>query len=279
MAQTIEAFVGDSVDNAKISPLHRKVIGLIAAGYFFDVIDFVVFGSLVPFMLVPSSQREPKSRPSVAPPFSACSSAPPARVSLATVSAAGSSISSICCCLACSRSLARSPQRDFAHHLPVHRRPRAWRRAAALLRIRQRIFAKEHPRPYSGNHTFRRRRLRVADRNPDGSRPRVDSLEADYVWRTFWVIVGVGALIVWVFRLACRSRHAISRPTAEARRRSTCSGGLEFHPAAEHALDRRCQQHQERSIRRRVPHVPTRVIAGMICFPASFGVAIGLVLG
>ena len=51
MAQTIEAFVGTALDDAKISPLHRRVIGLIAAGYFFDVIDFTVFGSLVPFLL------------------------------------------------------------------------------------------------------------------------------------------------------------------------------------------------------------------------------------
>ena len=51
MAQTIESFVGTSLDNAKVSPLHRRIIGLIAAGYFFDVIDFVAFGALVPFIL------------------------------------------------------------------------------------------------------------------------------------------------------------------------------------------------------------------------------------
>ncbi len=50
-AQTIEGFVGAALDDAKISPLHRRVIGLIAAGYFFDVIDFTVFGSLVPYIL------------------------------------------------------------------------------------------------------------------------------------------------------------------------------------------------------------------------------------
>ena len=38
MAQTIEAFVGNALDDAKISPLHKRVVGLIAAGYFFDVI-------------------------------------------------------------------------------------------------------------------------------------------------------------------------------------------------------------------------------------------------
>ncbi len=40
--QTIEEFVGTALDEAKITPLHRKVIALIAAGYFFDVIDFTV---------------------------------------------------------------------------------------------------------------------------------------------------------------------------------------------------------------------------------------------
>ncbi len=40
MAQTIEGFVSNALDEAKISPLHRRVIGLIAAGYFCDVIDY-----------------------------------------------------------------------------------------------------------------------------------------------------------------------------------------------------------------------------------------------
>jgi putative MFS transporter len=51
VAQTIEGFVGTSLDNAKISPLHIRVIALIAAGYFFDVIDLIVLGSLIPDMV------------------------------------------------------------------------------------------------------------------------------------------------------------------------------------------------------------------------------------
>ncbi|MBV8793112.1 MAG: MFS transporter, partial [Pseudolabrys sp.] len=52
MAQTIEAFVGKQLDEApKLSPLHYKVIALIAAGYFFDVIDLIVLGSLIPDMI------------------------------------------------------------------------------------------------------------------------------------------------------------------------------------------------------------------------------------
>jgi MFS transporter, putative metabolite:H+ symporter len=51
VAQTIEGFVGNALDNAKISRLHVKVVGLIAAGYFFDVIDLIVLGSLIPDMI------------------------------------------------------------------------------------------------------------------------------------------------------------------------------------------------------------------------------------
>ena len=50
MAQTIENFVGKALDEAKISPLHVRIVGLIAAGYFFDVIDFTILGSLNPFL-------------------------------------------------------------------------------------------------------------------------------------------------------------------------------------------------------------------------------------
>ena len=51
MAQTIEGFVGSALDEARISSLHVKVIALIAAGYFFDVIDLIVLGSLIPDMV------------------------------------------------------------------------------------------------------------------------------------------------------------------------------------------------------------------------------------
>src|SRR6202051_155420 len=49
--QTIEGYVNVSLDEAKISPLHRRVVALIAAGYFCDVIDFTIFGSMVPFII------------------------------------------------------------------------------------------------------------------------------------------------------------------------------------------------------------------------------------
>ncbi|HET7879406.1 MAG TPA: MFS transporter [Acetobacteraceae bacterium] len=50
MAQTIERFVGTSLDEARMSPIHWRVFALIAAGYFFDVCDYVILGSLIPDM-------------------------------------------------------------------------------------------------------------------------------------------------------------------------------------------------------------------------------------
>ena len=51
MAQTIEGYVGTAMDDARLSPIHYRVFALIAAGYFFDVSNFVVLGALVPDMI------------------------------------------------------------------------------------------------------------------------------------------------------------------------------------------------------------------------------------
>jgi putative MFS transporter len=49
--QTIEAFVGEALDNARLGPIHWRVLALVAGGYFFDVLDFTIFGALVPDLL------------------------------------------------------------------------------------------------------------------------------------------------------------------------------------------------------------------------------------
>ena len=107
-AQTIEGFVGSALDDAKISPLHRRVIALIAAGYFFDVIDFTVFGSLVPYML--------QSKFATGAQVAAIGSATVFGLFIGTAGQGefsdrfgrDSSISSTCCCSASSPSSARS---------------------------------------------------------------------------------------------------------------------------------------------------------------------------
>jgi hypothetical protein len=51
MAQTIEAFVGKTLDDAPITQTHIKVVAPIAAGYFFDILDLIVLGALIPDMV------------------------------------------------------------------------------------------------------------------------------------------------------------------------------------------------------------------------------------
>ena len=47
-AQTIEAYVGETMDAARMGPIHWQVLALVASGLFFDVLDFTIFGALVP---------------------------------------------------------------------------------------------------------------------------------------------------------------------------------------------------------------------------------------
>src|ERR1700732_4921216 len=50
-AQTIEADVGETMDDARMGPIHWQVLALVASGYFFDVLDFTIFGALVPDLI------------------------------------------------------------------------------------------------------------------------------------------------------------------------------------------------------------------------------------
>jgi MFS transporter, putative metabolite:H+ symporter len=51
MAQTIEAFVGDAMDNTPMGPIHWRVLALVASGYFIDVIDYTMFGAMTPDLI------------------------------------------------------------------------------------------------------------------------------------------------------------------------------------------------------------------------------------
>lgn len=48
MVQSIVSFVDSTLDNARMGPIHHRVLALITFAYFFDVIDFTILGSLVP---------------------------------------------------------------------------------------------------------------------------------------------------------------------------------------------------------------------------------------
>jgi MFS transporter, putative metabolite:H+ symporter len=51
MARSIVAYVDEALDNARLGPVHKRVLAIITAGLFFDVMDFIILGSLVPDMV------------------------------------------------------------------------------------------------------------------------------------------------------------------------------------------------------------------------------------
>jgi putative MFS transporter len=51
MAQSIVSYVDAQLDEAKLGPIHWRVLALITFAYFFDVIDFTILGSLIPDMI------------------------------------------------------------------------------------------------------------------------------------------------------------------------------------------------------------------------------------
>ena len=51
MAQSIEGFVNEAMDNAPMSGAHWRALALITAGLFFDLVDLAIFGGLVPDMV------------------------------------------------------------------------------------------------------------------------------------------------------------------------------------------------------------------------------------
>ncbi len=51
MKRTDQDIVGEALDESPLTRIHKRIFALIAAGYFIDVLDYVIFGSMIPIML------------------------------------------------------------------------------------------------------------------------------------------------------------------------------------------------------------------------------------
>jgi len=272
MAETIEGFVGRSLDDAKISPLHIRAIALIAAGYFFDVIDLIVLGSLIPDMVQSKF----------------ATGAEAALVGSATVfgmfiGAAGQGefsdrwgrktvyqfnllifgIFTILGAFASNVTLLAGA-RFIAGIGLGGEQPLAFAYAGEYSpkRIRGRILAIVHfiggacVWPIASLFT-------LAFRDTIG-------------WRGVWIVIGIGALIVWLFRFTLPesprylATHGKGQQALDILKRLGIAGPTE-PLATDAASDTRSDPF---AIVFRM--FPRRVVAGMICFSAFFGVAIGL---
>lgn len=277
MAQTIEGFVGTALDDAKISPLHRRIIGLIAAGYFFDVIDFTVFGSLVPYILQSKF-------------------------------ATGAEVAGIGSAAIFGMFIGTAGQGEFSDRFGrrfiyqfnlllfgIFTILGAFAPTVTLL-VACRFIAgiglgAEQPLAfaYAGEYAPKRIRGRIlalvhfiggACVWPIGTALVLafgTFLAApEQVWRGVWVVIGIGALIVWVFRFTLPESPRYLATHGRGKEALDVLGRLGIAGPKEPLSTDAASDTKSDPFGVVFRMFPRRVIAGMICFTAFFGVAIGL---
>ena len=277
MAQTIEAFVGSALDDAKISPLHRRVIALIAAGYFFDVIDFTILGSLIPY-IIKSGFTTPGEAAIIG----------------------SAAIFGMCIGTAGQGEFSDRFGRRFIYQFNlllfgIFTILGAFAPSVTLLAICRFIaglgLGAEQPLAfaYAGEYSPKRIRGRIlaivhfiggAMVWPIGTAlvllfgSMFDS--ADQVWRGVWIVIGVGALIVWVFRFTLPEspRYLATHGRGEQALNVLERLGI-ARPKEPLATDAASNTKSD-PFALVFRMFPKRVVAGMICFTAFFGIAIGL---
>jgi putative MFS transporter len=277
MAQTIEAFVGSSLDEAKISPLHRRVVALIAAGYFFDVIDFTVFGSLVPFILQSKF-------------------------------ATGAQVAAVGSATIFGMFLGTAGQGEFSDRFGrrfiyqfnlllfgVFTILGAFAPSVTLLVVCRFIagigLGAEQPLAfaYAGEYSPKRIRGRIlaivhfiggACVWPIGTAMVLlfgsTLASPDHVWRGVWLVVGIGALIVWVFRFTLPESPRYLATHGRGKEALDVLGRLGIAGPTQPLSTDVASDTKSDPFAVVFSMFPVRVIAGMICFTAFFGVAIGL---
>ncbi len=279
--QTIEGFVNASLDDAKISPLHNRIIALIAAGYFCDVIDFTIFGALVPFII--------KSGFGTAADAAYIGSATIFGIALGTV---------------CQGELSDRFGRRFIYQFNllvfgIFTILGALAPSVVLLVVCRFVaglgLGAEQPLAftYAGEYSPKRIRGRIlaivhfiggACVWPIGTAMVIgfsayfsagDAASAASVWRGVWLLIGILALIVWVFRftlpespryLATHGRGDDAIKVLERLGIAKPIQPLSAGAASNIKSDPFSVVFSK---------YPGRVIAGMICFTAFFGIAIG----
>ncbi|HVV63681.1 MAG TPA: MFS transporter [Pseudolabrys sp.] len=281
MAQTIEAFVGTALDEAKISPLHRKVIALIAAGYFFDVIDFTIFGSLVPYIL--------QSKFATGAEVAAIGSATVFGMFIGTAGQGqlsdrfgrrfiyqfnlllfgvftilGAFAPSVTLMVICRfiAGLGLGAEQPLCFAYAGEYAPRA---------IRGRILAFIHF--VGGACVWPIGTALVLWAGSIWTTPD----QAHLVWRGIWVLIGIGALIVWVLRFALPEspRYLATHGRGQDALNVLNRLNISTPPISSLSTDAASNTKSD-PFAVVFKMFPKRVIAGMICFTAFFGIAIGL---
>ncbi len=272
MAQTIEGFVGSALDEAKITRLHVHVIALIAAGYFFDVIDLIVLGSLIPDMVQSKF----------------ATGAQAGFVGTATVlgmfiGAAGQG--------EFSDRWGRKTVYQFNLLLfGVFTILGAFAPNVFLLAGCRFIaglgLGGEQPLAfaYAGEYSPKRIRGRILAFVHFIGGACVWPIAALFTltfrdtigWRGVWIVIGIGALIVWLFRFTLPESPRYLSTHGKGKQALDILARMGIAPPKEPLATSAASDTKTDPFALVFRMFPTRVIAGMICFSAFFGVAIGL---
>jgi MFS transporter, putative metabolite:H+ symporter len=284
MAESIEAFVGTALDEAKISPLHRRVIALIAAGYFFDVIDFTILGSLIPF-IIKSGFTTPAQAAIIG-------SAAIFGMFIGTAGQGefsdrfgrrfiyqfnlllfgvftilGALAPSVTILVVCRfiAGLGLGAEQPLAFAYAGEYSPK---------RIRGRILAIVH---FIGGACVWPigTGLALGFGSFMASLPGIENA-AEYTWRGVWIVIGIGALIVWVFRFSLPESPRYLATHGRGQQALEVLGRLGIPGPKEPLTSDAASNTKSDPFALVFSMFPKRVIAGMICFTAFFGVAIGL---
>jgi putative MFS transporter len=272
VAQTIEGFVGNALDDAKISPLHVKVIALIAAGYFFDVIDVIVFGSLIPDMLASKFCTGPEA----------------GLIGAATVFG---------------MFIGTAGQGEFSDRwgrktiyqfnlllfgtftiLGAFAPTVTWLIAARF--IAGIGIGAEQPLAfsYAGEYSPKRIRGRIlaivhfvggACVWPIASLFTL-TFRDQIGWRGVWIVIGIGALIVWIFRFWLPESPRYLATHGRGKEALDVLGRMGIAGPKERLTTDAASDTKSDPFAVVFKMFPRRVVAGMICFSAFFGTAIGL---
>jgi len=283
MAQTIESFVSNALDEAKISPLHKRVIALIAAGYFCDVIDYTIYGSLVPFIIKSGFGPADAAMIGSATIFGlALGTAGQGEFSdrfgrrfvyqfnllffglLTILGAFAPNVTTLVIC------------RFLAGIFLGAEQPLAFAYAGEWTpkRIRGRVLAIVHF--IGGAMVWPIGTGLVLWFGAMFAASGTDPVAAGYVWRGVWILIGVLALIVWVFRFTLPESPRYLAIHGRGDEALDILGRLGIAKPTEPLSTDAASNTKSDPFSVVFRMFPKRVIAGMICFTAFFGIAIGL---
>jgi MFS transporter, putative metabolite:H+ symporter len=279
-SQTIEGFVNNALDNAKISPLHKRVVALIAAGYFCDVIDFTIFGALVPFIIKSGFTAADAAFIGSATIFGiAVGTAGQGELSdrfgrrfiyqfnlllfgiFTILGAFAPSVTLLVICRVIA-GLGLGAEQPLAFTYAGEYAPKA---------IRGRILAIVHfiggacVWPLGTGLVLGFSAYFVAG----------DAASAAYVWRGVWILIGVLALIVWIFRFTLPESPRYLATHGRGDEAIKVLGRLGIAAPTQPLATDAASNTKSDPFSVVFSKFPKRVIAGMICFAAFFGIAIG----